>query len=617
MIILAFSFGLTKDWSKQEVEARDGILDLSKWSRSKNISLSGQWDFYWGSLMKPEDFAANPKPDIKATVPAFWNSYKLRDQNLPGFGYGTYRLQVTGVTAGEPFAITIAIPTSAYKMFIDGELRATAGRVGASREEHQPEFISRTFELKPQSESFDIVVQVSNYTAARGGLAYRIYLGHPDKIHSMNDFNKYTDVLMLGSFLMLLMFFFTIYYLRPIERANLYFALLCIFALIRTSFYGEYSLTSSLLVFSYEVNVLVVFITLYGIPAILALFVKELFPKETSHRIVIAVIIYAGCVSVFSLLSPVYYYTKFTLLYELVASLIVIYLASCVSKAWWRGNKDAPFILAGILIMLFSGLLDMVDKSPLVSSDLLGNFDFLPIGFYGLVLLNCFVLTRRYVDSFTKIEQLNAELIEADKLKDKILQTEMAFLQSQIKPHFLYNALSAISVVCAKDALKAERLIIDLAFFLRASLDWNSKDEMTTLERELDFVDNYIHIEQARFGDKIRLTTEIHTDKVIMLPKLILQPIVENAVRHGISKKKTGGEIIIVVSGTQAGTSFEILDTGVGISKDKLSNLLNEEVASQSVGLKNINSRLIKRYGSGLVIESEENVMTVVSFVIK
>ncbi len=72
-----------------------------------------------------------------------------------------------------------------------------------------------------------------------------------------------------------------------------------------------------------------------------------------------------------------------------------------------------------------------------------------------------------------------------------------------------------------------------------------------------------------------------------------------------------------MVSGTQAGTSFEILDTGVGISKDKLSNLLNEEVASQSVGLKNINSRLIKRYGSGLVIESEENVMTVVSFVIK
>jgi sensor histidine kinase YesM len=177
--------------------------------------------------------------------------------------------------------------------------------------------------------------------------------------------------------------------------------------------------------------------------------------------------------------------------------------------------------------------------------------------------------------------------------------------------------LSAVANVCSKDGRGGEKLILDLAQFLQTSFDFSSNEEMTTLERELSFIDNYISIEKARFGDKIVYHKQIDIPLSTEIPRLIIEPLVENAVRHGITKKKAGGAIWLRASRSDDGIHIEVDDNGVGMEPENAALLLDSAVERRGVGLKNIHDRLIKLYGQGLIIASTPDIGTKVSFVIK
>jgi len=152
--------------------------------------------------------------------------------------------------------------------------------------------------------------------------------------------------------------------------------------------------------------------------------------------------------------------------------------------------------------------------------------------------------------------------------------------------------------------------------YLRGSLVFNHLDKMSTIEKELEFLATYFNIEQARFGQKIQLLKEIESPIDYQIPVLILQPLVENAVRHGISKKIGGGTVCVKIKQTNEGMFIEIKDDGVGIEDEKLAMLLSETEISPSVGLRNIHNRLLRLYGRGLDISSEAGRGTSVRLVI-
>jgi len=237
-------------------------------------------------------------------------------------------------------------------------------------------------------------------------------------------------------------------------------------------------------------------------------------------------------------------------------------------------------------------------------------------GNFAVIIGMAFVQARQQANNYKKLILYNEKLVEEDRLKDKIMETEMSFLQAQIKPHFLYNALNAIANICEKDGKIAGRLILDLAIYLRGSLEFNHLDKMATIEKELEFIDTYFHIEQARFGQKIQLIKEIQVSSEYRLPVLIIQPLVENAVRHGISKKQVGGKVIVRLIQVKDGIEIEIKDDGIGIEEEKLKLLLNEKTKDQGVGLLNIHNRLLRLYGRGLDISSEVGIGTCVRLII-
>ena len=200
------------------------------------------------------------------------------------------------------------------------------------------------------------------------------------------------------------------------------------------------------------------------------------------------------------------------------------------------------------------------------------------------------------------------------KEKAELLQqAEIKALQSQINPHFLFNALSTISYYCTQQPQTAKALINDLANYYRKNLA--DADTMITIREELQHIGAYIHLEQARFRERLQVDYELNTENSFMLPALILQPLVENAIKHGLYPKISGGKITIRIDEKPSYFRITVIDDGMGIAREKLATILDDSVPKKSIGLSNVNKRLNTLYGSKnrLRIWSRVNKGTIVS----
>ncbi len=206
-------------------------------------------------------------------------------------------------------------------------------------------------------------------------------------------------------------------------------------------------------------------------------------------------------------------------------------------------------------------------------------------------------------------------LAEVSRQAELTCQAELKALRAQINPHFLFNTLNTIAVFCRTKPDEARKLLVQFADFFRKSLERN--EEMVTLREEIEYLHSYLFFERARFGDKLKVIEEIDPlTRQKMVPALILQPLVENAIKHGVSPQGTI-EIRIEVKRNYDNLHFTISDNGMGISEEEKERVLESGYGKGlGIGLYNINERLKTIYGSeyGLTLESNSRKGTVVRF---
>ena len=202
-------------------------------------------------------------------------------------------------------------------------------------------------------------------------------------------------------------------------------------------------------------------------------------------------------------------------------------------------------------------------------------------------------------------------LIDLQKSFAQALRSEVKFLQSQIKPHFIHNALHTIISISRTDTEKARSLLVEFSNYLRGCFYFENLLERVPIQTEINLVKSYIAIEQARFGRNLQVVYVIESDR-IRVPPLIIQPLVENAVVHGLRPKQDGGRITVEVGHRDKKLMIRITDNGVGMAAEKVSQLLDAAIVQEGVGISNINQRLKRLFGSKLSIESWENIGTVI-----
>jgi len=196
-------------------------------------------------------------------------------------------------------------------------------------------------------------------------------------------------------------------------------------------------------------------------------------------------------------------------------------------------------------------------------------------------------------------------LLDMKRSAEEAVRTEMAFLQAQIKPHFLYNALNTIAAAALDKPQVTYDLLMELSHYLQLSFDFGNRDKLTLLSREMELVQAYLFIEQTRFGDRLRIVYDMEEQLECMLPPLTIQPLVENAVRHGVMNRWSGGTVTVAVRSTEREVVVCVTDDGEGIPRAKLSVLFEAGKGPGGVGLRNIQQRLLRLYGHGLEVASE------------
>jgi two-component system sensor histidine kinase LytS len=208
------------------------------------------------------------------------------------------------------------------------------------------------------------------------------------------------------------------------------------------------------------------------------------------------------------------------------------------------------------------------------------------------------------------------ELSKIDYQSELLAKSELKALQAQINPHFLFNAINTIVSLVRTQPDNARRLLIHLGNYFRNNLQ-EGNDEVR-LSKEIEHINSYIEIEKARFGDKLKIIYNIPEDIDCTLPPLLLQPIVENAIKHGVLEKIEGGTVEILAIDNLRETVLTVKDNGVGMDQETLSSLFKERDNSNSIGLLNVNNRLKNKYGKeyGLIIDSKPNKGTIVTMTI-
>jgi two-component system, LytTR family, sensor kinase len=197
------------------------------------------------------------------------------------------------------------------------------------------------------------------------------------------------------------------------------------------------------------------------------------------------------------------------------------------------------------------------------------------------------------------------ELAELDASRTLLMEAEVRALRAQISPHFIYNSLNAIASFINTDPVRARELVVEFADFTRYS--FRRHGDFTTLAEELRCIDRYLLLERARFGERVQVSLRIAPEVLsTVIPFLSLQPLVENAVRHGLEAKEGPGHITISANDSGAFAEVTIEDDGVGMDPVQLQSMLAGHLDGEHVGLRNVDARLRQVYGDehGLVIET-------------
>lgn len=258
----------------------------------------------------------------------------------------------------------------------------------------------------------------------------------------------------------------------------------------------------------------------------------------------------------------------------------------------------AAFVVLSLFHLLIYSLLDSIlprfgEPDLVPQTSFFEKFEFFVIGYAHLCLTSyCGVVIINYLVQYYRAYRERA--LRASQLEASLAVAELESLKSQLHPHFLFNTLNAIVVLVRKNRNReAEDMLTGLSELLRHSLE-NIGVQEVSLQHEIEFLQLYLEIEQVRFKDRLKVQLEIKPETLkASVPNLILQPLVENAIRHGIGKQRNAGLLAITAERQNGTLTMQVRDDGPGLPKDWLTS----GESGLGIGIANTRARLRQLYG--------------------
>ena len=572
-----------------------GVLDLTAWDiqNAEPIALDGKWDFYWERLMT-ERTLPGERPDAEVTVPDTWNEYKIEGRTLPAVGFATYRLHVrTALPEGTMLGLRIYPPSSAYNLYVNDKLIASNGTVSKTKAGEIGEYRPQAVSFPAPGEDFDLILQISNHQYARGGFWYRMYFGNAESIQTLHDSIMGKEDFILGVLAITALFYLALFILSKELKCNLYFSLLCICAAISLDMLGQFRIVSWFPGISFHNVIFIWYSATNWMFFLIVLYMHELFPSKFS-KVVTTVFLSLTCLSqVFYLVTPPLFYTRFGRLTNDICLFNIACAVVIIAIGIKKGHRDGWLNMICIILILFVNIHDFLIW---INETINSTGELMYAGVFIVALLQMIVQAQR-----------------AKGYSDREAAAELSFLQAQIKPHFLFNSLNTFIAISRYDPEKARTLMIDFSSYLRRSFDFKNASQFVTLSSEIKLAQAYMAIEKARFEERLEICLTVPEEQGVMVPRFVLQPLIENAIVHGILPRPEGGRVEILISQTKQNLYFTVRDNGIGMKENTMA-AASDHRSEEGIALYNIDSRLRKIYGRGLTVKSNIGCGTEISW---
>lgn len=420
--LMAVYFAVERFEAFQPV-AEQGDFDLSGWNAEQDgvFSLDGEWEFYWDKLLTYEDFHNGENhfsPDSYVPVPGVWNSYEVNGEALPGEGCATFRLRIRNNDLNQEMGLKISNMSTAYNLFVNGNLIASNGIVSSRAKDGKAEYRPQAVTFKAPSDEYEIIIQVSNYTYARGGLWYSIYMGTSQQIQAMKENASRREMFIFGGIVMMMIYHLAIYIFQRKNISILYYVLMMLIIAARIPVTGEYMISELFQGADIRPQVIVEYLTICWAPITWLLFINRFYPEEISEKVVKTSVYAGGVLSVFTLLAPVHIFTSALLIYELIVIAFFIYALQRFIAAMARNREGVTLMLFATAAFFGTFVNDALYQWNIISSRSGGIFGF---SAFVIIFIQAYVLAAQFSKNYREVEDLSDRLLSLDRLKDEFL----------------------------------------------------------------------------------------------------------------------------------------------------------------------------------------------------
>ncbi|MBN1535059.1 MAG: SpoIIE family protein phosphatase [Spirochaetes bacterium] len=402
-----------------------GAMDLSAWDFRRNgpVALDGTWDFYWNRLYGPEAFASEPppSPDFHAAVPDSWTGFSGA-RRRPREGFATYRLRVALPSGERTMALRLTEVMTARRIFVNGSLVSSVGRVGKSRGDMAA--ANRPCEAAFTARgTADIIVQVSNFDDKTGGILRSVLLGTEEQIRERGRRSLAFDLFLFGSLLLIGLYHLSLYPMRRRDHSPLFFGLFCVVIALRVIVTGEVFIHELVPAISWLLQIRIECITL-GCAAILAHFFRTLFPDEIAGAPVTVFVWVTAVYALVVMTTPVYVFSTVLDIYQALLVAMGLYLIAMMVRAVARRRRGAAVILGGFLVLFAVVMNDILYSQLVIQTAYLT-----PLGLVAFVFSQALVISMKFSHGYEDIEVFSKELEQyalnlEDVIRDRTMQLE-------------------------------------------------------------------------------------------------------------------------------------------------------------------------------------------------
>ena len=471
-------------------------------------NIKGSWDFYWDTLLSPEQIRTTNLIPLSVEIPNQWTNYKINGKKLPSQGYATYHTQIIA-PANEFYSFKFKRIFLSCNIFINDSLALSIGKVAKTKKEYQPNRLTKEFAFYSTTDTIDLTIQVANFSHKKAGILRPLKFGTPRSIVQYAYTNLLYDVFIIGALTFMMFFYFVLFLYQKQNKSNLFFALFLITEIISISLDRELVFMRVFANVNWEFASKLFYISMFLRTLMFVVLIENFTKKYFSKFIKKASIIFAIAMSIFVIATPMRIYSQILIL-MIVFSLITLIYELWVTFRASMEDKNMFLSFVGLLIILISAINDS-----LFEFNILKTFYSTGLGVFLFTLSQAILISIKNA----KLQKQDEELSEREELENS-LKKALLTTPSYDLPASLSAIIDAVGIekiilfTVENEEFKAYLMVQKNigSEYINQKVEWNTTNNLYDANLLKQAIDNKTNI---IFSDKIK---QINYKNLIILP---------------------------------------------------------------------------------------------------